>query len=64
MVQLNCHLDIVAYFDIIEDLKIVVYIPESIQRKKGDGSWREWEKRYKKVLGSFCFLVIRPGRIA
>lgn len=62
-VKLNCHSDIDMHLNITKYSKIGRCIFENIKLSMGDGSWRIFKKRYKKVFGNFLFLVTRPGSV-
>ena len=63
-VKLNCHSDIGAHMNIAKCSKIGGRIFESIQLSMRDGSWKAPERKYKKVLGGYPFLVTRPGSVS
>lgn len=54
---MNCHLNIDVHVEITK------YISKRVKLNKRDGSWKVPKRRYKKDLGSFFFLVTRPGLI-
>lgn len=60
-IKLNCHFDIDVYLNITKCLKIDRHIFKSVESNIRNKSWKASEKRYKKVLGNFLFLVIRPS---
>ena len=60
--DIAANFNIFEYLDIREYLNIAGRIFESVKLRR-DGGWSGRKTRYKKVLGSSLFLVIRPDLV-